>query len=45
MEIAGLSMAAHAQVLTDPMEGKKALRLLMSMAASRGFGYRRQHAN
>lgn len=29
MEITGLSMAAHAQVVTDPEEGEKALRLLM----------------
>src|SRR5512147_2978463 len=29
MEIAGLSMAAHAQAVTDPAEGEKALRLLM----------------
>jgi len=29
MEITGLSMAAHAQVVTDPKEGEKALRLLM----------------
>lgn len=30
MEIAGLSMAAHAQAVTDPAEAEKALRLLMS---------------
>jgi nitroimidazol reductase NimA-like FMN-containing flavoprotein (pyridoxamine 5'-phosphate oxidase superfamily) len=29
MEITGLSMAAHAQMVTDPAEGEKALRLLM----------------
>lgn len=29
MEIAGLSMAAHAQAVTDPDEAEKALRLLM----------------
>ena len=29
MEITGLSMAAHAQVVTDPKEGEKALCLLM----------------
>jgi nitroimidazol reductase NimA-like FMN-containing flavoprotein (pyridoxamine 5'-phosphate oxidase superfamily) len=29
MEITGLSMAAHTQVVTDPKEGEKALRLLM----------------
>jgi nitroimidazol reductase NimA-like FMN-containing flavoprotein (pyridoxamine 5'-phosphate oxidase superfamily) len=29
MEITGLSMAAHAQAVTDPMEAEKALRLLM----------------
>lgn len=29
MEITGLFMAAHAQVVTDPEEGEKALRLLM----------------
>ena len=29
MEIAGLSMAAHAQIVVDPAEGEKALRLLM----------------
>ncbi|WP_175920028.1 pyridoxamine 5'-phosphate oxidase family protein [Burkholderia pyrrocinia] len=29
MEIAGLSMAAHAQVVTDPKETEKALHLLM----------------
>lgn len=29
MEITGLSMAAHAQVVTDPAEAKKALRLMM----------------
>ncbi len=29
MEITGLSMAAHAQVVTDPREGENALRLLM----------------
>lgn len=28
MEITGLSMAAHAHVVTDPKEGEKALRLL-----------------
>ena len=29
MDITGLSMAAHAQVVVDPAEGEKALRLLM----------------
>src|SRR5215831_12567679 len=29
MEITGLSMAAHAQVVVDPTEGEKALRMLM----------------
>jgi nitroimidazol reductase NimA-like FMN-containing flavoprotein (pyridoxamine 5'-phosphate oxidase superfamily) len=29
MEITGLSMAAHARVVTDPTEAEKALRLLM----------------
>lgn len=29
MKIAGLSMAAHAQVVTDPAEGAKAMRLMM----------------
>ena len=29
MEITGLSMAAHAQVVVDPAEGEKAMRLLM----------------
>ena len=29
MEITGLSMAAHAQVVVDPTEAEKALRLLM----------------
>lgn len=29
MEIAGLSMAAHAQAVTDPAEAEKALRMLM----------------
>lgn len=29
MEISGLSMAAHAQFVTDPKEGEKALHLLM----------------
>jgi len=29
MEITGLSMAARAQVVTDPSESQKALRLLM----------------
>jgi len=29
MEIAGLSMAARAQVVTDPAEGEKALQLMM----------------
>jgi PPOX class probable F420-dependent enzyme len=29
MEITGLSMAAHAQVVTDPTEAQKALQLLM----------------
>ncbi|MBS1190953.1 MAG: pyridoxamine 5-phosphate oxidase family protein [Rhodocyclaceae bacterium] len=30
MEITGLSMAAHAQAITDPAEGLKALHLLMA---------------
>jgi nitroimidazol reductase NimA-like FMN-containing flavoprotein (pyridoxamine 5'-phosphate oxidase superfamily) len=30
MEITGLSMAARAQAVTDPVEGEKALRLLMA---------------
>lgn len=29
MEIAGLSMAARAQAVTDPVEGEKAMRLMM----------------
>jgi PPOX class probable F420-dependent enzyme len=29
MEIAGLSMAAHAQAVTDPAEAEKAMRMLM----------------
>src|SRR5690349_7386324 len=29
MEIAGLSIAAHAQAVTDPAEGEKAMRLMM----------------
>jgi hypothetical protein len=29
MEISGLSMAAHAQVVVDPAEAEKVLRLLM----------------
>lgn len=29
MEITGLSMAAHAQAVTDPAEGEKAMRLMM----------------
>jgi nitroimidazol reductase NimA-like FMN-containing flavoprotein (pyridoxamine 5'-phosphate oxidase superfamily) len=30
MEITGLSMAAHAQAVTDPNEAEKALRMLMA---------------
>jgi len=36
MEITGLSMAARAQVVADPAEGEKALRLLMSRYPPQG---------
>jgi hypothetical protein len=36
MELAGLSVAGHVQVLTDPTEGRRPA-LARVMAASRGF--------
>ncbi|MGV7219134.1 hypothetical protein Q2941_30550 [Bradyrhizobium sp. UFLA05-153] len=38
MEITGLSMAARAEVVNDPVEGEKALRLLFQRYPEQNFG-------